>query len=293
MKKQYVFSSHRTKNTKNINKQKPKFPALVRDIIRISDVVLEILDARFVEETRNVEFEGLVKKQGKKIIYVLNKADLVKSKNDFEKLGDCVYVSAKNGAGVKELKNKIKESVKKLDLGKKISLFENSKKNSQEQNSFGKKRAQVGIIGYPNTGKSTLINLLTKRNSAGTGSESGFTKGMQKIRLTKNILILDTPGVIPESEYSHVKRDAIQKQVKVGARTIDKIKDPDIVVMNLMKEYSKEIEKFYKIKSRGNYEVLIKRLGKKKHFLKKGGEVDEDRTSRLVIKDWQIGKIKL
>ena len=274
MRKQFLFSSHRTKNIKNIKKQKQKFLDVAKEIIKISDVVLEVLDARFVDETRNLEFEKEIEKQGKKIIYVLNKSDLVRSKKKVRGLQPYVYVSAKNRTGIKELRTKIKVLVKRLDLD-------------------GKKRAQIGIIGYPNTGKSTLINLLTGKSSAKTGAEAGFTKGMQKIRLTSEILILDTPGVIPESEYSHVAKDAIQKQVKVGARTIDKIKDPDIVVMNLMKDYSKKIEKFYKIKSEGKYEVLLEKLGRKKHFLKKGGVVDEDRTARLIIKDWQIGRIKI
>ncbi len=274
MKKQYSFSSHRTKNLKNIRKQKQKFLDLVKDIIRISDVVLEVLDARFVEETRNAEFEKLIKEQGKKIIYVLNKADLVDVRKNFEDMRPYVYVSAKDGAGVRLLRNKIKEMVKKVDLK-------------------GRKRAQVGIIGYPNTGKSSLINLLARKSSAGTGSEAGFTQGMQKIRLTSDILILDTPGVIPGVEYSHVIKGAIQKQVKVGARTIDKIKEPDMIVFKLMEDYSEEIEKFYGIECRGNSEILIEKLGVKKHFLKKGGVVDEDRTSRQIIKDWQEGKIRV
>jgi len=259
---------------KNITKQKKKFLDVVKDLIRISDVVLEVLDARFVDETRNLEFEGEIKKQGKKLIYVLNKADLVDVKKKFSDMGDYVYVSAKNKEGIKELRAKIKELVKKIDIGE-------------------KKRAQVGIIGYPNTGKSTLINLLTGKESARVGAEAGFTKGMQKIRFSPGILILDTPGVIPESEYSHTRKESIQKQVKVGARTIDKIKEPEMVVLELMKDYAKKIQKFYKIKAEGRYDVLIEKLGRKKHFLKKGGVVDEDRTSRLVIKDWQTGRIKL
>ncbi len=274
MKQQYSFSSHRTKNIKNIKKQKQKFLDLVRDIIRISDVVLEILDARFIEETRNFEFERLIKEQGKKIIYVLNKSDLVDSKKNFLDMRPYVYVSAKTGAGVRNLRNKIKEMVKKVDLDK-------------------KKRAQVGIIGYPNTGKSSLINLLTRKSSAGTGAEAGFTQGMQKIRFSSNILILDTPGVIPEVEYSNVIKGAIHKQVKVGARTVDKIKEPDMIVFKLMEDYSGEIEMFYGIDADGNPEVLIEKLGRKKGFLKRGGVVDIDRTSRLIIKDWQTGKIKV
>ena len=154
MKKQYIFSSHRTGQIKNIKKQKEKFLKIVKDIIRISDIVLQVLDARFIKETRNIEFEKLIKTQDKKIINVLNKSDLIKSKERIDEelnyIKPYVYVSAKNKTGIKELRDKIKILVKKRDFVDKDM----------------KKRAQVGIIGYPNTGKSTLINLLTGKSSA-------------------------------------------------------------------------------------------------------------------------------
>lgn len=274
MAKQYAFSSSRTGKLKNIKKQKAKFPKIAKDIIRISDVILQILDARFIEETRNLELEKMIKTQGKKIIYIFNKSDLVKvKKGGWKGLKPYVYVSARNRTGIRELRIKIKAMVKKLDIGW--------------------KRAHVGIIGYPNTGKSSLINLLTGKSSAKTGAEAGFTKGMQKIRLTSDILLLDTPGVIPESEYSHTRIEAIQKQAKVGARTIDKIRDPEIVVIELMKKNLKDIEKFYGVSSKGDVDNLIEKVGKKMNFLKKGGVIDEDRTARQIIRDWQTGKIRI
>jgi ribosome biogenesis GTPase A len=274
MAKRYLFSSSRTGHTKNIRKQKPKFVDIAKDIIKVSDVVLQILDARFVEETRNIEMEDSIKAQGKKLICVLNKSDLVKVKERFEDIKPYVYVSSKTSEGIKDLRERIKNSVKGIDIDR-------------------KERAQVGIIGYPNTGKSSLINILTRKSSAKTAPEAGFTKGVQKIRFSPSIVILDTPGVIPESEYSHIEKSAIQKQVTIGARTVDKIKEPDLVLLRLMERYSKKLEKFYKIDSGGKTDVFIEKYGRKMHFLKKGDVVDEDRTSRKVIRDWQEGKIRL
>ena len=156
-----------------------------------------------------------------------------------------------------------------------------------------KYNAQIGVIGYPNTGKSSLINLLIGKSSARTGAEAGFTKGIQKIRLSSDIMLLDSPGVIPESEYSHVNKEALQKQIMVGARTLNKIREPELFVSEILKNYSKQIEKFYKINAKGDSEILIEELGRKRNFLRKGGIVDEDRTARLIIRDWQEGRIKL
>ena len=278
----YSFSSRRTGHIKNIKKQKEKFPKLIRDIVDIADIILEVLDARFISETRNFGIEKLIKEQGKQIIFVINKSDLIDIKKVKKQLKEqnlypFALISSKTRRGSRELREKIKIEVKKL--------------GNDSEETFEK--TQVGVIGYPNTGKSSLINVLTGKGAAGVGSESGFTKGIQKISMAKNILILDTPGVIPEEEYSHTNPRALQKQSKLGARTIDKIKDPELIVAGLMKEYSSQIEKHYKIKADGDSEVLIEELGKKRAFLKKGGVVDEDRTSRLIIKEWQEGKIRI
>lgn len=273
-----LFSSHRTRNIRNITKQKGKFPQVVEKVIDTSDIVLQILDARYIDETRNIDVENSIKEKGKRLIYVINKADLVNQRSKIEEAKKLqilpyLFVSSKKRTGIKRLRDKIKMESRKIDIGE-------------------KDRIQVGIIGYPNTGKSSLINVLSGRSSAKTGAQAGFTKGLQKISLTKNILLLDTPGVIQESEYSHSEKSAIQKHAKVGARTIDKIRDPEMVISELMKENSKKIEKFYKIGAEGDPEVLIEELGKIRGYLKKGGKVDDNRTSKQIIQDWQSGKIK-
>ena len=274
----YSFSSRRTGHTENIRKQKEKIPKLVKDIIKISDIVLEVLDARFIQETRNKELEKLIQSQGKKIIYVLNKSDLVDLKSKILEVGlleisSYIFVSCKTRKGISELRDNIKIEAKKLHItGRKV---------------------QVGIIGYPNTGKSSLLNIISRKSSAKTSSDAGFTKGVQKISLTHDIVILDTPGLIPVSEYSHIREDAIKKQVKVGARTLDKIRDPEMIIFELMRTHSTQIEKFYGIDAKGDTEVLIEQLGRKRNFLRKGGIVDEDRTSRTIINDWQEGRIRL
>lgn len=278
MRVRYSFSSRRTGHTENISKQKKKIPSLVKEIIEVSDIILEILDARFIQETRNKELEALIKHQGKEIIYVINKTDLVDLKSKILevssfKISPYIFVSCKRRIGVLELRNKIKEEARKLKINE--------------------RKVQVGVIGYPNTGKSSIINILVKKASAGTGPEAGFTKGVQKIKLNSDIVILDTPGLIPESEYSHLKEESISKHAKIGARTLNTIRDPEMIVFEFMKNFSNQIEKFYNIDAKGNPEVLIEKLGRKKSFLKKGGIVDEDRTSRLIIQDWQEGKIRM
>ncbi len=261
-----------TKRLKNIKKQRGKYPLLLEKIIDISDIILEILDARFPKEMQNKEVGKLIEKKGKKIIYVLNKSDLTLKRD--KRLNPRVFVSCRTQKGVAELRDKIKQEAAKI-------------RKEGEYN-----RVQVGVIGYPNTGKSSLINLLIGRNSAKTGSEAGFTKGIQKLRLSENILLLDSPGVIPTDEYSMTSEEKIAQHVRFGGRSHTQVKNPELALNEIVKSNKKELEKFYKIKFK-NAEDLIEKIGQKKGFLKKGGEVNSDRAARAVLKDWQLGIIKL
>ena len=253
---------------------KKGFSAQIGKLVDESDIIIEVLDARFPEKTRNKEIENKIEKQGKKIIYVLNKSDLVKNlkKTELKELKNYVTVSCKNRKGIKELRDKIKLHSKKIEKDDRIV---------------------VGVIGYPNTGKSSLINLLIGKASAKTGAEAGFTKGLQKLKLTAGIVLLDSPGVIPKKEYSSAEGEAIARHTKVGGRSHSQVKHPDMIVARLIKEFPNTFEKFYKIKANGNSEFLIEKLGRKKGFLKKGNKVNEDKTARLIIKDWQDGKIEI
>ena len=281
MRVRYSFGSRHTGKIENISKQRRKYPDVVSEIIQICDIILEVLDARFINETRNIEFEEQIKGLGKKIIYVLNKCDLadVEAKRiELRKLGlyPYVFVSCRKRIGGRELRSKVKMEAKRIVLPE-----------------DDMKRVQVGIIGYPNTGKSSLINFLTGTSAAKVGAEAGFTKGMQRVKLTSEILILDTPGVIPKQEYSSQNQEAITKYAKVGARDYSKVRNPEQVVNSLMLEYGDAIEKYYSIEAMGDSEKVIEEIGKRRNFLKKGGIVHEDRAARSIIRDWQDGKIKV
>jgi hypothetical protein len=268
-----------TGQTENILKQREKIPDMIKKLVGISDIILEVLDARFVDDTRNKEIEDMIKKHGKKIIYVLNKSDLLdkpkikqlKQKLEVENMLPYAFVSSTLRKGKRELLGRIKAQVKKL--------------------APGYERKQVGVIGYPNTGKSSLINYLTGRSSAATSARAGFTKGIQKIRLTKEILMIDSPGNIPEKKYSHRELGKIAAHTLVGARGYSEVKDPEFIVNHIIKQYPGVLEKYYSVHAK-DFDDFLEQVGKKKNFLLKGGVVDSDRTARFILREWQEGKIK-
>src|SRR3989344_4286509 len=107
MRPRYSFSSRRTGHLENIKRQKGKYPLLAEKVIQMSDIILEVLDARFIQETRNPELEKQIEKQDKKIIYVFNKADLIDirklKEEDIGFLSPKVFISCITRKGGKEL----------------------------------------------------------------------------------------------------------------------------------------------------------------------------------------------
>lgn len=242
------------------------FWKLVNKVIGEADIIILLLDARLIKETRNPEIELKVRRANKPLIYVITKSDLVK-KETLEKrhLRPSVFISAKDHSGITILRNRI------LIEGKRA--YKN------------KKDFKVGVLGYPNVGKSSLINAMKGKRAAPTSSVSGFTKGIQKVRADNRLMFLDTPGVIPYMEKDNTKHAFI------GTIDFNRVKDPDMVVMELMEKYPGEIESHYGVES-DDIEVAIELISKKHNMLRKGGVADVDRAARMILKDWQTGKIK-
>ncbi len=275
MRVKYSFSSRHTgraRNPQNAKKQRQNYPNLLKKVIEQSQIILEIIDARFIEETRNKEVEREIMEKNKKIIYVINKSDLNPELGELPRPN--VVVSCRERSGIKNLRDNIK------------ILASDTPKNEEG-------KVTVGVIGYPNTGKSSVINLLIGRSSAGTGADAGFTKGIQKLRLSAEIILLDSPGVIPRKEYSSGNLKIISQNAKLGARSHSQIKNPEQAVDELIKEFPGMLEEHYQINSNNDSEILIDVLGRRKSFLLKKGKVDTDKTARLILKVWQQGKIKI
>ena len=245
----------------------PQFWKVVNDVIKDADVLLLLLDARLIYETMNAEIENKVRKAGKPLIYVITKSDLA-DKNVIEKwkrqIKPCVFVSAKEYHGLKMLRNRI--------------LIE-GKRNLVD-------KVTVGVLGYPNVGKSSLINSMRGRKSAPTSILSGYTKGLQKIKSDNKITFLDTPGVIPYQEKDEVKHSLI------GTIDFTKTREPDMIVMELMGKFPGKIEAFYDVAQDEDPELTIEHIAMKNNVLKKGGKLDIMRMSRMILKDWQKGVIK-
>lgn len=240
----------------------------LKNAVKDADVIVEVLDPRDPPAFRLREFEDEMVKMGKSVILVINKSDLVprgiveRWKKILSKDFPTIYISARKRLGTGELRRLILRSAK----GK-------------------KKIINVAVVGYPNVGKSTIINILKGAHSAPTGAKPGLTRHVQIIRRGR-LRILDTPGVFPiEDEINLIYKGAIR---------IDKLDDPIHYCEKLLK-YILEIDedsikKTYGIEEKEPIKI-IESLALLRRKLKKGGVLDIETAARIILKDWQDGKI--
>jgi len=244
----------------------------VNDVMRRSDVLLMILDARFIEQTRNPEIEQKVRRLGKPLIYVITKSDLVGDKKALEswkkRLRPSVFVSVRKHQGSLKLRDRILIEADRC-CGKQYEIW-------------------VGVLGYPNVGKSSIINLMKGRHSASTSKLSGHTKSVQMIKADKRIMFLDTPGVIPYMEDDRIKH------ISIGAIDFSKARDPDLAASEFMRRFPGKIEAYYGVKAspEEDKQDTLEAIAMKKNVLKKGGLPDVIRASRMILHDFQTGKIR-
>ena len=234
--------------------------------IKDADVILEVLDSRDPLGTRCIKLEKILK--NKRIILVLNKGDLVpfevlkRWKKALEDKYPVVFISAKKRLGLSRLWNILRK-------------YKNSKK-----------MIKVAVIGYPNVGKSTIINILKGKYSASTSPVAGWTKHIQLFRATRWLRVLDTPGIISVNEKYMVNTGFIlsPKALKnpilyaIKLLNIGLKKDPDI------------IKKTYNIDEK-DPEKILSILAIRRGFLGKGGKVIIDEAARTIIRDWYNGKL--
>ncbi|MSS74976.1 hypothetical protein EXS73_02060 [Candidatus Pacearchaeota archaeon] len=244
---------------------------VVFDMLRDVDIVIMVGDARMPDLSINQEVIKHARNNGKQIVIVYTKRDLIGRERLNSLQGhypQALFVAGVKNEGISALRRELQI------MGKRMKLDE----------------AKVGVFGYPNVGKSALINALARGRRALVANQPGTTRGVQWIKAA-GLCILDSPGVIPMVDKN-------RKLVLLGSKSPDMLLAPDkhafdILTMFLVK-CPERLKEYYKLDELAlePYDLLLQ-IGEARKFVKKGGVVDEDRTARTIIREWQIGKLKL
>lgn len=245
---------------------------VVDKVVRGSDLVIEVLDSRMPQLSQNRKLGEMIRRNKKPHIKVFAKMDLVSVeflKNLKKMYFEGVFISSRNHEGFDELNRRI---------------IEIKRRNNIED-------MKIGIVGYPNIGKSMLANGLAERAKTIVSPVAGTTRGRQTISAA-DFKIIDTPGVIPFED----------DEVKLGilaAKNPESLYNPEKVAIEIIKMFilgnRVSFEKKYGVKIKEenvDYEQVLMDIGRRRGFLKKGGEVDSIKTSIHVVREWQTGKLK-
>jgi len=244
-------------------------------VLDSSDVILQVVDARNVPGTRCGHIENHIKKNAthKHLIILLNKCDLVPSwvtrkwvkilSKEFPTLA--FHASITNSFG----------------KGALISLLRQFAKLH-----IDKRQISVGVIGYPNTGKSSVINTLMAKKCCKTAPIPGETKVWQYIALMKRIFLIDCPGVVYD-----VGDDETEIVLK-GVVRAERLPTPSDYIQPILDRVRQEfIQRRYEVQEWTDALDFLTQLAKRSGRLLKGGEPDLNQVAVNVINDWQRGKL--
>jgi nuclear GTP-binding protein len=150
-----------------------------------------------------------------------------------------------------------------------------------------RKQISVGFIGYPNTGKSSIINTLRKKKVCNVAPIPGETKVWQYITLMKRIYLIDCPGVVPPN-MGDTDEDILLR----GVVRIENVENPEQYVAAALKKVKRHhIERTYDVRDWETPGEFLEILARKNGKLLKGGEADMDGIAKTVLNDFLRGKI--
>ena len=150
-----------------------------------------------------------------------------------------------------------------------------------------RRQISVGFIGYPNTGKSSIINTLRKKKVCTVAPIPGETKVWQYITLMKRIYLIDCPGVVPPN-MGDTEEDILLR----GVVRVENVENPEQYVAAAMKKVKRHhLERTYEVKDFENHYEFLEKIARKGGRLLKGGEADMDGVAKMVLNDFLRGKI--
>lgn len=305
-----VDDSIKTLTTSHGQQSRRAYLRSLKQVIESSDVILQVIDSRDPLGTRiHPAIEaGILSHYDKRMVLVMNKIDLIPKKNVSEwltflrrshptvalKAGTTQSRSNEGGknSGVGQAKGESAlSSSSAVGVEGLLQLLKNYARSNGEAKK-SKTCITVGIIGYPNVGKSSILNSLKRARAVGVSPRPGFTTSLQEVVLDKNIRLIDSPGVVFDDDDTKAGAGAVLR----NGIDPDSIDDPIPAIQELIGRCSMEsLMMTYNVPAfptgpEGTMTFLAM-VARSKGRVLKGGIPDKVMAGRLVIKDWNKGKI--
>ncbi|ESO11270.1 hypothetical protein HELRODRAFT_194872 [Helobdella robusta] len=286
---------------KNVESSLKSFYKEVKYVIDSSDVVIEVLDSRdpLGSRCRQLEEAVLACGSNKRLVLLLNKIDLVPQenvekwlkylRNEFPTIPfkACTQnQSHKLGrihTPIQLVKDDVRRSSQCLGSDLLIAML-----NTYCRNKNIKTSITIGIVGFPNTGKSSIINSLKRTKACNVGSTPGVTRSSQAVQLDKYIKLLDSPGVVMATNASRPEDLVLRNCVK-----LESLADPIPTVSAILNRCNKQqLMLLYTLPDFKDINEFLQLVAKRYGLLKKGGLLDTTKAAKIIIKDWNGGKIR-
>ncbi len=267
-----------------------KTKRLIQEQLKLVDVVIELVDARLPISSRNPLLDQLVGGKKPRVI-ILNKEDLADPQrtaywvNYFNQQSDCRAFPFNATINKKQLISQLKAALMDLTAEKRERM---AKKGIRKQT------IRCMIVGIPNVGKSTFINIIAGKKAAQTGDKPGVTRGTQWIRLDADLELLDTPGIL----WPKFEDEMVGFRLALSGAVSDEVFDQDEVVLKLIaflkERYPKQLQERFKLEEElltAEPIEILEQIGKNRGCLLKGGRIDYTKVSRGIMIDFRQAKI--
>ncbi|XP_007174815.1 guanine nucleotide-binding protein-like 3 [Balaenoptera acutorostrata] len=281
------FGQCKAKKAKS-SKQNPKrlYCQELKKVIEASDVVLEVLDARDPLGCRCPQVEEAIVKGGqKKLVLVLNKSDLVPKENLENWLS---YLTKELPTVVFKASTNLKDKGKRIKVKKKAAPFKSEVCVGKEglwkllggfQETYGK-AIHIGVIGFPNVGKSSIINSLKQERICNVGVSMGLTRYMQVVPLDKQITIIDSPSFIVSPLNS-----AIALALRSPA-SIEVVKPMEAASAILSHADARQVVLKYTVPDFQNSLEFFTSFAQRRGLHQKGGSPNVEGAAKLLWSEW-------
>ena len=260
-----------------------KAKKMLQDNLKLTDIVVEVADARAPLSTRNPDFNDLF--SGKQRVVILNKSDLA-SPEETNRWISVFEAQGMRAVSVSSVRNTSKNRIVPV-------LDEVAKPLVEKARAKGVlKTVRAIVVGIPNVGKSTMINCIAGKKRAAVGNKPGVTKGKQWVSVTKYLELMDSPGIL----WPKFEDETTARHLSYLNAINDDILDIEDIAVELAMELAPVIpevlkERFGSVPDENDRDAYLSSVCRKRSLFYTNGEENTKRAAEVLLDEFRSGKL--